>query len=68
MHTLQPKHIKLKSDEVKQLFEKYNISAAQIPKIKLTDPALPEGCQMGDVVKIERSFRDATRIYFRVVV
>ncbi len=68
MHALKPKHHKLKSDEVKQILDKYNISAAQLPKIKSTDPGLPEGCQMGDIIKIERAFRDATRTYFRVVV
>ncbi|MSS74438.1 DNA-directed RNA polymerase subunit H [Candidatus Pacearchaeota archaeon] len=68
MHTLQPKHIKLKSDEVKQLLESYNISVSQLPKIKSVDVGLPEGCQTGDVIKIERNFRDKNRTYFRVVV
>ncbi len=68
MHALKPKHTKLKSDEVKQLLEKYNISSAQLPKVKSTDPSLPEGCQVGDVIKIERNFRESNKIYFRVVV
>ncbi len=68
MYTLQPKHIKLKSDEIKQLLERYNISVSQLPKIKSEDPGLPEGCQTGDVVKVERTFRDKLRTYFRVVV
>ncbi len=68
MHTLQPKHIKLKSDETKHLLEKYNISVSQLPKIKSEDAGLPEGCQTGDVVRIDRIFRDKTRTYFRVVV
>ena len=68
MHALQPKHIKLKSDEVKQLLDKYNISASQLPKLKADDPGLPEGCQTGDIVKIERAFRDRTRTYFRMVI
>ena len=67
MHALQPKHSKLKSDEVKQILEKYNISVSQLPKIKVTDPALPQDCQIGDVIEIERKFRDKVRIYFRVV-
>lgn len=67
MHTLQPKHIKLKSDEVKSLLAKYNISLSQIPKIKADDPALPENLQRGDVVKIERKHYDKTIFYFRVV-
>ncbi len=68
MHSLKPKHSKLKSDEIKQLLEKYNISVSQLPKIKSTDAGLPEGCLTGDVVKVERNFRDKSRIYYRVVV
>ena len=67
MHALQPKHSKLKSDEVKQILEKYNISVSQLPKIKATDPALPLGCVIGDVIEVERKFRDKVRVYFRVV-
>jgi len=67
MHTLQPKHIRLKSEEIKQLLERYNISVSQLPKIKSEDAGLPEGCQTGDVIKIERGFRDKVRTYFRVV-
>ena len=68
MHILQPKHIKLKSDEVKTLIEKYNISVSQLPKIKASDAGISEECQRGDVVKIERKFDDKVRLYFRVVV
>jgi len=68
MHELQPKHIKLKPEEVKSLLDKYNISLAQLPKITISDPAMPEGCQPGDVLKIERKDEDKVHIYFRVVV
>ena len=68
MHILQPKHTKLKPEEVKKLVEKYNISISQLPKIKSTDPALLDGCERGDVVKIERKFGDKIRPYYRVVV
>jgi DNA-directed RNA polymerase subunit H (RpoH/RPB5) len=68
MHILQPKHVKLKPDEVKALIVKYNISVSQLPKIKATDSSAPEGCQRGDVLKIERKFGDKERLYFRVVV
>ncbi|PIN93723.1 DNA-directed RNA polymerase subunit H [Candidatus Pacearchaeota archaeon CG10_big_fil_rev_8_21_14_0_10_31_24] len=67
MHILQPKHTKLKPEEVKLLFEKYNISIAQLPKVKHTDPALPEGSAVGDVVKIERKEDEEVNVYFRVV-
>lgn len=68
MHILQPKHIKLKSEEVKKLIEKYNISLSQLPIIKIEDPALPEGCVKGDVIKIERKDGDKITQYFRVII
>ena len=64
MHILQPKHTKLSEKEAEELLKKLNISPAQLPKILLSDPALPEDCQIGDVIKIERP--DGK--YFRVVV
>ena len=67
MHILQSKHVKLKSEEVKALLEKYNISLTQLPKIKSDDPALPVGCQPGDAIKIERKEDDRVRVYYRVV-
>lgn len=67
MHALQPKHTKLKPDDVKRLLEKYNISVSQLPRIKADDAALPEGCISGDIIQIERKFRDKVNVYFRVV-
>lgn len=66
MHALQPKHTKLKAEEVKKLLAKYNISLSQIPKIKIDDPVLGEGVSAGDVFKIERKVGDKTETYFRV--
>ena len=68
MHILQPKHTKLNEKEAQELLKKYNISKSQLPKILATDAALPEGCQIGDIVKIERAEDDKINIYFRVVV
>ncbi|MEK6800404.1 MAG: DNA-directed RNA polymerase subunit RpoH/Rpb5 C-terminal domain-containing protein [Nanoarchaeota archaeon] len=68
MHALQPKHSKLKPEEVKKLLQQYNISLAQLPKIRSADPTLPEGSIPGDVIKIERKDNDKIQIYFRVVV
>lgn len=67
MHELQPKHIKLKQEDVKKILLKYNIALSQLPKIRQDDPALPEGLQRGDVVRIERKEEDKINIYFRVV-
>lgn len=68
MHILQPKHSKLKSEEVKKLLSGLNISLSQLPKIKKEDPVLPEGCEIGDVIKVERKFDEKTSVYYRVVV
>lgn len=68
MHILQPKHTKLKQEEVKKLLEKYNVSLSQLPKIKKEDPITPEGCDTGDVLKIERKEGDKINLYFRTVV
>jgi DNA-directed RNA polymerase subunit H (RpoH/RPB5) len=48
--------------------EKFNISKAQLPRILSNDPALPEGCVVGDVIKIERKEKDKINLYYRVVV
>ena len=58
MHILQPKHTKLKPDELQILLKKYNISVSQFPKIKAEDPSVPESCAKGDVLKIERKEED----------
>jgi len=81
MHILQPKHTKLKEKEAQELLEKYNISKAQLPKILSNDPALPEGCVVGDIIKIDRKEskdsvpdqdhlkeKDSMYTYYRVVV
>ncbi len=69
MHILQPKHSKLKPEEAKKVLEKYGIASAQLPMIKKEDPALPDGCEVGDVIRIERKTEDDKTVeYYRVVV
>ena len=68
MHILQPKHRKLKEEEIKSLCNKYNISVSQLPKIKSTDVSVPENCQTGDVLRIERKLGDKIKVYYRVAV
>ncbi|MBI3622576.1 DNA-directed RNA polymerase subunit H [Candidatus Pacearchaeota archaeon] len=67
-HILQPKHVKLSEKESEEFTKKLNISKAQLPKILLTDPALPEGCEVGNIIKIERKLDDKIVLYYRVVV
>ena len=68
MHILQPKHTKLNEKEVEELLTNLNISKSQLPKILTTDAALPNGCEIGDIIKIERKEEDKTYIFYRVVV
>jgi len=68
MHILQPKHSKLNEKETNELLNKMNISKAQLPKILSKDPALPEDCQVGDIIKIEKKEKDQTFLYYRVVI
>lgn len=68
MHVLQPKHTKLKDKEVEKILNGLNISLAQLPKIRLSDPALPPDCELGDVAKIEIDDEEAKQVTYRVVI
>ncbi|GIU68712.1 MAG: DNA-directed RNA polymerase subunit H [Candidatus Pacearchaeota archaeon] len=70
MHVLKNKHIKLSQKESEEILKKYNISKSQLPKILLGDPGLPEGCNVGDIIKIERKDEETGEVnfYYRVVV
>ena len=68
MHILQPKHSKLSEKEAKEILKKYNVSTTQLPRIKITDAALPPGAKLGDIIKIERKGEAGKTIYYRVVV
>lgn len=68
MHVLQPKHTKLKLEEAKVLLSKFDITPLQLPKIKKTDPALPEDASIGNIIKIERKIDDKRVVYYRIVV
>jgi DNA-directed RNA polymerase subunit H (RpoH/RPB5) len=68
MHILQPKHTKLKDSEKEEILKKFNVSLTQLPKINITDVNLPEGCEISDIIKIERVSLDGSKSeYFRVV-
>ena len=64
MHILQPKHTKLSDKDAEELLKKTNISKSQLPKILVSDPALPEGSVVGDIIKVDRQ----ESVYYRVVV
>ena len=66
MHIFQPKHVKLNKKDEEKLLVELNISKTQLPKIKKEDPAIQEGCEIGDVIKIERKEGDKIHNYYRV--
>ncbi|MCX6748774.1 MAG: DNA-directed RNA polymerase subunit H [Candidatus Pacearchaeota archaeon] len=68
MHILQQKHIKIKPEEARKLLLDLNISISQLPKISVDDASIPQGCQAGDIIKIERKEEANTFFYFRAVV
>ncbi len=69
-HVLVPKHIKISEKEKKEVFEKYHVSFSELPKIRLSDPAL-KGLDVkpGDVIKIIRNSKVAGKsVYYRGVI
>jgi DNA-directed RNA polymerase subunit H (RpoH/RPB5) len=58
----------LKKEDAEDLLSKFNISLTQLPKIASDDPGLPEGCEKGDLVKIERKLEQGIDEYYRVVI
>jgi DNA-directed RNA polymerase subunit H len=68
-HELVPEHVVLDEDELQDVLDEYDIDRTDLPKIKRTDPALPDEAEMGDVVKIIRESRTTdTAVVYRLVV
>ncbi len=68
MHILQPKHTKLSEKEAEKLLSDLNVSRAQLPKILSSDAGIPEGCNIGDIIKVERKEEGGVITFHRVVV
>ncbi len=59
----------ISESEKKNLLKKYNISEANLPKMKDDDPAAKKlNAQPGNVVKIEREEPTGRHLYYRLVV
>ncbi len=68
-HTLVPEHSLVEDDEIDALLAEYDISRTDLPKIKRTDPALPDEAATGDIVRIERDSRTTDRaVVYRLVI
>ena len=68
-HVLVPKHQKMSAEEKQKVFEKYNVTMREMPKISKKDPALRElNIKPGDLIKITRPSATAGEFeFFRVV-
>ena len=68
-HELVPDHTLLDDSEIEEVLAEYNVTRTNLPKIKRTDPALPDDAAVGDVVKIVRNSRTTdTAVVYRLVV
>ncbi|MDL5362006.1 DNA-directed RNA polymerase subunit H [Halalkalicoccus sp. NIPERK01] len=68
-HTLVPEHSLMDEAELDAVLAEYDIKRTDLPKIKRTDPALPDEAEVGDVVKIVRESRTTDRaIVYRLVI
>jgi len=68
-HELVPEHTVLDEDALEEVLEDYEIERTELPKIKYTDPALPDDAEIGDVVKIVRDSRTTDEaVVYRLVI
>ncbi|ELZ37660.1 MULTISPECIES: DNA-directed RNA polymerase subunit H [Halorubrum] len=69
-HELVPDHVLLDDPEdVEEVLAEYDVKKTDLPKIKRTDPALPDEAEVGDVVKIVRNSRTTDEaVVYRLVV
>ena len=68
-HTLVPEHVRIDEETIEDVLEEYDIRRTDLPKIKRTDPALPDDAAVGDVIQINRNSRTAGRaVVYRLVV
>ncbi len=68
-HTLVPEHSLMDEAELDEVLAEYDIKRTDLPKIKRTDPALPDEAEVGDVVEVVRDSRTTDRaIVYRLVI
>ena len=69
-HELVPDHVLLDDPEdVEAVLAEYDVKKTDLPKIKRTDPAIPDDAEVGDVVKIIRNSRTTDEaVVYRLVV
>ena len=68
-HELVPEHSVMDEAALEDVLDEYDIKRTDLPKIKRSDPALPDGAEVGDVIEIVRDSRttDQATVYRLVV-
>lgn len=69
-HDLIPRHEILSKEETEEVLNGYNITSAQLPKIKIIDPVCELiGAKLGQILRITRNSQTAdVAVYYRLVV
>jgi DNA-directed RNA polymerase subunit H len=68
-HDMVPEHSVLDEDDLDAVLSEYDIKRTDLPKIKRTDPAIPDDAEIGDVIEIVRDSRTTdTATVYRLVV
>ena len=68
-HELVPEHSVIDDDAIEDVLDEYDIDRTDLPKIKRTDPALPDEAELGDVIEIVRNSRTTDQaVVYRLVV
>ncbi|HLG23725.1 MAG TPA: DNA-directed RNA polymerase subunit H [Candidatus Nanoarchaeia archaeon] len=68
-HILTPKHSKLSDKEKQALYDRYNVTQKELPKVFKTDAAIRElDAKVGDVIKVTRVSATAGQSFFYRVV
>jgi DNA-directed RNA polymerase subunit H len=68
-HNLVPEHTVLEEGDLEEVLAEYDIDRTDLPKIKRTDPALPDDAEVGDVIEITRDSRTTdTATVYRLVI
>jgi len=69
-HELVPEHVLLDDQQVvEEVLEEFDVDRTDLPKIRKSDPALPDEAEPGDVIKIVRDSRTTDRaVVYRLVI
>jgi DNA-directed RNA polymerase subunit H len=68
-HTLVPEHNVLDEPEIEEMMNEYDVKRVNLPKIRTSDPALPDEAEVGDVIEIVRDSRTTDKaVVYRLVI